>query len=351
MSLVNRSPYIAAPVGSAGAPNDANDVAKVQYLFNIIAPLGTKPAPENGVCSPTLLNSIKHFQHSVTGVPHPDGRIDPQGPTLRHLLEKALALRRTRKDLGPFPPTDKTSQRAQADNYLYLAAMTLAQRTVGHSTAMSSSSSSSGVRGTLTDKDFVAAAAALNPKVSPALLHAFARVESGGKSGMDPKGRAIIAFEGHRFRTYTAVKTGKPPITVHPYDTTYPLLSYPYVEKAGPEWQKNNADQDTAWATLDKALALDNHAALMACSWGMFQVMGFNYKICGYATIDAFVTDMKASERCQLDAFVGFCKKTAGMVNAMVGKDFAGMASRYNGDDYGNYDKLIAKHYKEYGGT
>ncbi len=53
----------------------------------------------------------------------------------------------------------------------------------------------------------------------------------------------------------------------------YPLLSYRYVIKAGPQWRINNKNQDSAWKTLEEALALDHDAALQACSWGMFQVM------------------------------------------------------------------------------
>jgi hypothetical protein len=347
MSHLSKTAFLSGAVG-ARAPNLAHDVGKVQYLFTVIAPPEAKPTPESGTCSADLIATIRHFQRSFSGVPHPDGRIDPHGPTMRHLLEKALSLRRGRKDLGPFPPTGKLSLRGQVDQYLYLATMPFAQRTASHAAAMSGGGSKAG---TLTDKDFAEAATALDPKVPSALLHAFARTESGGKSGMDSKGRPIIAYEGHVFRRYTACKAGKPPVTTHPYDATYPLLSYPYKKKAGPEWQKNNKDPDASWATLDAALALDHDAALKACSWGMFQVMGFNFEACGYDTVDAFVAEMKASERGQLNAFVGFCKSTPGMVTAMIAKNFVNMASLYNGSDYGDYDKLIAKFYKEYGGV
>jgi hypothetical protein len=341
-------PFIGMSVGGSHAANHTPDVSRVQYLLNIIGPFGGKPIAETGQCGAALIALIKTFQHCTSGVPHPDGRIDPHGPTMRHLLVKALALRGQRKDFGPFPPREKTTLRGQVDDYLYKMTIPLASRTIKQTAAITGRGTKGGA---LTDKDFADAATALDPKVPVALLHAFARTESGGRSGMDAKGRPVIAFEGHVFRRYSAVKTGKPPVKTYPFDKTYPLLSYPYKMKAGPEWQKNNKDQDTAWTTLNTALALDHNAALMACSWGMFQVMGFNYAACGYSTVDDFVAVMKASERGQLDAFVGFCKATPGMVNAMIAKNFATMASLYNGSDYGNYDKQIAKHYKEYGGT
>jgi hypothetical protein len=195
--------------------------------------------------------------------------------------------------------------------------------------------------GNLTAADFDTAAKSLGQDIDPALIRAFAEVESGGKSGFGPDGLPVIAFEGHTFRKYTGRK----------YDKDYPLLSYRYDKKAGPEWQQNNKDQKTAWNTLKAAMALDNDAALQACSWGMFQVMGFNYEMCGYANVNDFVASMKAGERGQLDAFVGYCKKKPGMIPALRDKNFASMATLYNGKDFGNYDKRIEKAYKKHGGS
>jgi len=193
----------------------------------------------------------------------------------------------------------------------------------------------------LTKADFDAAASTLGPGVAVAIIRAFAEVESGGKSGFGPEGLPVIAYEGHIFRKYTNKA----------YDKDHPLLSYKYVTKAGPEWKKNNKDQATAWKTLGDAMALDHDAALQSCSWGMFQVMGFNYSSCGYPSVDDFVTAMKAGERGQLDAFVGFCKSKPGMVAALKAKDFIKLATLYNGADFGDYDKRIEKAYKKYGGT
>ena len=195
--------------------------------------------------------------------------------------------------------------------------------------------------GKLTAADFEAAAKSLGDDIDARLIRAFAEVESGGKSGFGPDGLPVIAYEGHIFRKLTGKK----------FDKDHPLLSYPYVTKAGPEWQANNKDQKTAWTTLNAAIALDEDAALQSCSWGMFQVMGFNFKKCGYSDVKAFVAAMKAGEKGQLEAFVGFCKNTSGMIAALRDKKFVAMATLYNGKDYGNYDRRIQKAYKKYGGT
>jgi hypothetical protein len=198
----------------------------------------------------------------------------------------------------------------------------------------------------LTTSDFERAARSLGTGVSVAIIRAFAEVESGGKSGFGSNGLPIIAYEGHVFRRLTRRKD-----KTYPYDSTHPLLSYKYEKKAGPEWQVNNKGQTAAWKTLTAAMALDHNAALQSCSWGMFQVMGFNYADCGYATVDDFVAAMKAGEGGQLDAFVGYCKEKAGMVEALKAKNFAKMATLYNGEDYGDYDKRMAKAYKKHGGN
>lgn len=191
------------------------------------------------------------------------------------------------------------------------------------------------------DASYAAAAASLGPGVQVAMIRAFAEVESGGKSGFGPSGLPIIAYEGHIFRKYTKAA----------FDKTNPMLSYPYRKKAGPEWQANNKNQDTAWKTLNAAMALNHEAALLACSWGMFQVMGFNYKTCGYPDVDAFVAAMKAGQQGQLDAFVGFCKATKGLSQAVAAKDFTKCALLYNGPDYGDYPVRIQKAFKKDGGT
>jgi len=198
-----------------------------------------------------------------------------------------------------------------------------------------------GTQSKLTDADFQAAATALGPGVQVAMIHAFAQVESGGRSGFGPAGLPVIAYEGHIFRKHTK----------NAYDLTHPLLSYPYKKKAGPEWHANNKDQETAWTTLKQAMELDHNAALKSCSWGMFQVMGFNYDTCGYSNVDDFVAAMKAGARGQLDAFIGFCKKTGGLREALAAKDFKTCAILYNGQDYGDYDERIKKAFQKYGGT
>jgi N-acetylmuramidase len=280
-------------------PNRRPDVRIVQNLLDrvqaLLMPL--RPLLPDGVCGPATIMAIKEFQRRMPELAVHDGIINPGGSTW--LALQCAANRFVRP--VEIPPTPAPSG--------------------------------------LTEQDFKVAAALLDPAISPALLHAFADVESGGKSGLDASGHPKIAYEGHIFRK----------LTHHVYDLKYPMLSYPYKKKAGPEWQHNNKDAATAWKTLEAAAAIDHDAALQSCSWGMFQVMGFNFKACGYDDVDDFVAAMNTS-RGQIDAFVGYCRTKPGMTAAMKSNDFQTMASLYNGDDYGDYDRRISRKYTQYGG-
>jgi hypothetical protein len=49
----------------------------------------------------------------------------------------------------------------------------------------------------------------------------------------------------------------------------------------------------------------------------MFQVMGFNYNLCGYLNVSTFIQDMRQSETKHLDAAIGYLKKVNGLMAAM----------------------------------
>ena len=194
--------------------------------------------------------------------------------------------------------------------------------------------------GKLVEKDYADAAKRIGAGVDPLIVHALAKVESGGHSGFGALGLPKIAYEGHVFAD----------LTHHKYDRTHPLLSYSFVVKAGPEWRTNNENQETAWKTLKEAAALDETAALESCSWGMFQVMGKNYATCKYAKVQDFVAAMKAGEKGQLEAFTNFCLGTPRLPQALADKNYQHIARAYNGKHFGDYDKRIEKAYYQLGG-
>ena len=62
------------------------------------------------------------------------------------------------------------------------------------------------------------------------------------------------------------------------------------------------------YTKLEKASHIHHKAALASASWGLFQIMGFNYAACGCKDVDEFHYKMCQSEGTQLDLFVNFLK-------------------------------------------
>src|SRR5918993_786175 len=80
-----------------------------------------------------------------------------------------------------------------------------------------------------------------------------------------------------------------------------PDLSYPKWDKS-----KYSGSLKGEWARLDAACSLDRAAALQAASWGMFQIMGFNYTYCGCPDVEAFVAVQHAGAAQQMECFARF---------------------------------------------
>lgn len=107
------------------------------------------------------------------------------------------------------------------------------------------------------------------------------------------------------------------------------------------------------WERLFKAMQLDETAALLSASVGRYQIMGFNHKLAGFATVQEFWTAQKESERRQLESFVAFIKN-AGLLAAFRkissnAADCIAFAKGYNGSGYAAnayHAKIAAAHRK-----
>lgn len=178
----------------------------------------------------------------------------------------------------------------------------------------------------LIQSDFCRTAKAIGCEVEA--IQAVARVESGGRGGFDEKGRLLLRFEGHHFRKYT---NGK-------YDKSHPHLSYPYSQQR---------IKPHGYSAFNEAFALDPVAAMLACSYGMFQILGSHYDDMGFDTVGEFVDFLKRGEAEQLEIFVRFCRVN-GLIDELKRLDFAGFARVYNGANYRdfNYDGQMRGYYK-----
>jgi hypothetical protein len=103
------------------------------------------------------------------------------------------------------------------------------------------------------------------------------------------------------------------------------------------------------YARLDKAMKLDRGAALQSASWGIGQVMGFNYKVSGFVTIDAMVADMVKDENAQLLAVANFIKGN-NLAGALQRQNWVSFARCYNGPDFkkNEYDTRLAAAHAKY---
>lgn len=183
----------------------------------------------------------------------------------------------------------------------------------------------------LTDADFEHAAQALG--VDEAAMRAVAQVESIGR-GFLPGGEPVILFERHVFSRLTKGKFDK---------------DFSDVSNRSPGGYGRKSDQH---ARLQRAAALDREAALQSASWGMFQVMGFNYRACGFSRLQSFINAMYAGEQEQMAATVRFIRANPPMHAALQVRDWAKFAAAYNGPAYrrNRYDEKLATAYRQHGG-
>lgn len=168
--------------------------------------------------------------------------------------------------------------------------------------------------------------------LDPNIVIAVSKVESSG-AGMGPDGKfPTILFEGHKFSKLTGGA----------YDKTNPSISYP-------SWTKQfyAKDQMGERARLEQAVALNRIAALQSASYGMFQIMGFNFAACGCKDVQDFVNRMCQGEQAQLELFLRFVQ-SQGLIPILKSKNWTAFAKSYNGPEYAknSYDVKLAKAFK-----
>lgn len=171
-----------------------------------------------------------------------------------------------------------------------------------------------------------------------ALIKAVLEVESRG-AGFLPDGRPKILFEGHIFWNQLKEK-GLNPAN---FALNHPDIVYQH-------WTNQHyLGGEKEYSRLEKAKLIDEEAALKSTSWGLFQIMGFNYKAAGFENVDDFVKAQMVSEKNQLDSFINFIKfkKIDTALREHRWKDFA---HAYNGPKFevNKYDIKLEDAYDKY---
>jgi hypothetical protein len=184
----------------------------------------------------------------------------------------------------------------------------------------------------LSDADYAKVASDLGCEA--AALKAVKTVEAAG-NGFLSDGRPTILFEAHIFGKRTAYKFSK----AHPKISTN-------------KWDRSlyGAGGSNQYNRLAEAILLDRKAALESASWGLFQIMGFNYAAAGFTDVESYVRAMCQSELEHLRAFAGFVKANKTMHAALKKKDWTTFARLYNGPAFetNKYNSKLADAYRRF---
>lgn len=190
----------------------------------------------------------------------------------------------------------------------------------------------------LTDEDFRLVAMLLDCET--AALKAVQKVETGGCGGFFAPGKPAILFEGHIFWSQLK-KRGIDPAK---YAAANGNILYPKWEQGHYKGGLGEYDR------LEQARKIHREAADASASWGMFQIMGFNFAACGEKSVESFVTAMCESERKQLILSGRFINGNKNMRKALQSKVWSRFAKLYNGPAYAanHYDTKLSTAYKQY---
>ena len=172
--------------------------------------------------------------------------------------------------------------------------------------------------------------------VEAAALKAVLFVDTGGHGGFLANGDPMILFQGHIFWQQLRTRGLNPQNYVKGNEDILhqKLDKSKFVGGVG-EWER-----------LERAIVIHEDAALCSTSWGMSQIMGFNYGKCGCKSVTEFVSKMKESEVAQFDLFVAFIKSNSNMVMALKERNWVDFARLYFGPaDIKLYADKLSKAY------
>lgn len=190
----------------------------------------------------------------------------------------------------------------------------------------------------LSEEDYVDVARRLGIEV--AAVKAVVEIEAGkDQGGFVEPGLPIINFDLTQFRRLAA----RHKINLTPYRKSHAVVFSP------PNAKAYGGHQYAQHARLKAASEIDRKTAVYATYWGMFQIGGANWKICGTDSYEDFVDRMCRSERDQLELFAALIEK-CGYTKHLRDHNWAAFARGYNGPGYRryNYHTRMAKAYARY---
>lgn len=190
--------------------------------------------------------------------------------------------------------------------------------------------------GPLSDNDYIHVARRLG--VETATIKAVVEIETGRiHRGFNPSGSTVINFDLPVFRR-AAARRG------------INLARHASSEALKPvNVAKYGSQQAAQHARLQAALQIDSIAAIESTFWGLFQIGGFNWQLCGAASRQDFVDRMNRSEYDQLLLFANYIRNS-GLLVHLKNKNWAAFSRLYNGPSYAarRYHTRMAAAYQKY---
>jgi hypothetical protein len=172
--------------------------------------------------------------------------------------------------------------------------------------------------------------------IEPAALKAVIAVEASNKA-FDLRDRPTVLYEPHvAFRLTDGVVQATLGRAKLAYKTPG-TLKYP----SSPEARYKQI-------TRAAEIAGDEIAASSA-SWGLGQIMGFNYRSAGFGSAVELVKAFADSAVNQVTGMAAFILNNAALHHALIRRDWSAFAESYNGRAYrrNGYDKKMALAYQE----
>lgn len=172
----------------------------------------------------------------------------------------------------------------------------------------------------------------------PAAIHAVVDIEAGHiHDGFWEPGKPVVYFSFNQFKKYAA-KRG---VNVEAQRREHPALF------ASPDKAKHGGSAMKAMqARLDEAMAVDSVAAIQASFWGMMQIAGFNWRLCGASSPQDYYKRMSGDNHTQMELFVNFLRST-NLDAPLRQHNWAKFARGYNGPSYASrgYHTRLARAY------
>lgn len=189
----------------------------------------------------------------------------------------------------------------------------------------------------------IASQYALNPTTALAVLC----VESGGK-GFGSEGRMIIRFENHYFYNYWGSKNASLYQNHFRYDPNQTWRGHEYRIAPSSSWLPvHTGQQYDEWQVFQFASQFDRTAAMKSISMGSPQIMGANFSILKYASVDHMYYDFQSDIRNQIHGLFRYIQGRS-LVPVLIAEDFVSFARVYNGPaNASTYGGKIKKHFDD----